>query len=113
MSDSPVSFGDVTEVVKDTVTLGAAGVPGAIGTGIGAKKVFDAKTEDQLNRLRQGMTALPKAPTPENSQAAQDAAAAEQRRGRSRSATILTGANSPQGTGPGVGSISRKTLLGA
>lgn len=48
------------------------------------------------------------APTAANSSAAMDAAAAQQRRARSRSATILA-ANAPQGQG----SISRRVLLGA
>lgn len=44
---------------------------------------------------------------------AQDAAAARQRRARSRASTILTGANQAQGIGPGVGTISRRMLLGS
>lgn len=44
---------------------------------------------------------------------AQDAAAAKQRRARSRASTILTGANQAQGIGPGVGTISRRMLLGS
>lgn len=47
-------------------------------------------------------------PTP-----AQDAAAVVQRRSRSRASTILTGANQAQGIGPGVGTISRRMLLGS
>lgn len=56
----------------------------------------------------------PEAPSPlGDTTQQQDQAAANQRRARSRAATILTGANQAQGIGPGVGTISRRILLGS
>jgi hypothetical protein len=56
---------------------------------------------------------MPEAPKLGDTTQAQDAAAAKQRRVRSRASTILTGANQAQGIGPGVGTISRRMLLGS
>lgn len=86
------------------------------GTGFAMEQTGQAVANESARQQDEELAKLAEpAPTPEDptARAAMDDAAAQQRRARSRSATILSGANAPQGIGPGVGTISRRMLLGS